>query len=108
MPDIDILIICLVAGLIGVAAGYWIRKLTAESRIGSAEKEAERIVQKAVQEAEAIAPLLDRLQSFRSDHEGGGHFLYGDGGVRFLRDNIDFAAYQAMSTRSGGEVVHDE
>lgn len=74
MPDIDILIICLVAGLIGVAAGYWIRKLTAESRIGSAEKEAERIVQKAVQEAEAakkekVLEARDEAHSLRAEAE---------------------------------------
>lgn len=54
MPDVHILLVSLVAGLIGAAAGYWVRKLTAEARIGSAEKEAERILQNAVQEAEAV------------------------------------------------------
>src|SRR5690606_17199081 len=67
-------IICLVAGLIGVAAGYWIRKLTAESRIGSAEKEAERIVQKGVQEAEAakkekVLEARDEAHSLRAEAE---------------------------------------
>jgi ribonuclease Y len=38
----------------GLAAGYWIRKLTAEARIGSAEKEAEQIMDKARHHAEAL------------------------------------------------------
>ena len=54
MPDVHILFVGLVTGLIGAVAGYWGRKLTAEARIGSAEKEAERILQNAVQEAEAV------------------------------------------------------
>lgn len=48
-------IILLFASLgIGIAAGYWIRKTTAEARIGSAEKEAAAIIEKAEKEAEAV------------------------------------------------------
>lgn len=57
---------------------------------------------------DASISLLDRLQSFRSDHSGGGHFLFGDGSVHFLRDTIDLPLYQALSTRSGGEVASVE
>ncbi len=39
---------------IGIGAGYWIRKITAEARIGSAEKEAAEILEKGNKEAEAI------------------------------------------------------
>ncbi|MBA4494420.1 ribonuclease Y [Paenactinomyces guangxiensis] len=48
-------IILLFASLgIGVGAGYWIRKTTAEARIGSAEKEAAAILEKAEKDAEAL------------------------------------------------------
>ncbi len=49
--------------------------------------------------------LLDRLQTFRSDHSGGGNFLLGDGSVRFLATAIDLPTYQALATRAGGEIL---
>jgi prepilin-type N-terminal cleavage/methylation domain-containing protein/prepilin-type processing-associated H-X9-DG protein len=42
---------------------------------------------------------------FRSQHPGGAHFAMVDGSVHFLSENIDFGLYQALSTRSGSEVV---
>jgi prepilin-type N-terminal cleavage/methylation domain-containing protein/prepilin-type processing-associated H-X9-DG protein len=41
----------------------------------------------------------------RSRHEGGVNVLLGDGSVRFVRDSVDFPTWQAVSTRSGGEVA---
>ncbi len=43
--------------------------------------------------------------SFRSDHNGGAQFAYVDGAVIFVSDLIDFKAYQALSTKAGGETV---
>ncbi len=45
------------------------------------------------------------LRSFSSYHNGGAHFLFCDGAVRFISMNIDRDAYQSLSTRSGNEVV---
>jgi prepilin-type N-terminal cleavage/methylation domain-containing protein/prepilin-type processing-associated H-X9-DG protein len=43
--------------------------------------------------------------NFRSDHPGGGNFLFADGSVHFLNDNIDMLLYQQLSTIAGNEVV---
>ena len=41
---------------------------------------------------------------FASYHPGGVNFSYGDGGVRFLRDDIDVDAFLALGSRNGGEI----
>ncbi|VTR98427.1 DUF1559 domain-containing protein [Tuwongella immobilis] len=43
---------------------------------------------------------------FGSRHTGGANFLFADGAVRFLRDNLAANVYSALGTRSGGEVVN--
>lgn len=50
------------------------------------------------------------LDDFSSLHTGGGHFLFGDGSVRFIQSVTSDGAgmsslFQAIGTRSGGEVV---
>ena len=45
---------------------------------------------------------------FASDHEGGGFFLFMDGGVKFLSENIDTGTYRALTTRAGNELIDDE
>ena len=49
--------------------------------------------------------IIDRLQSFRSDHTGGVNYTFGDGSVRFLRDSVQLPAYQALGSANGGEVI---
>ncbi len=49
-------------------------------------------------------PVTTRLQAFRSDHEGGGGFVFGDGGVRFLKTSMNFPDYKALGSRAGGEI----
>lgn len=60
--------------VIGVFAGYWIRKLIAESRIGSAEREAKAILEKAEKESdsikkEKIIEARDEVHQLRSEAE---------------------------------------
>ena len=45
------------------------------------------------------------LRRFWSWHDGGLHFILGDGSVRFFSYNMDFTTYRDMSTINGNEVV---
>ncbi len=43
---------------------------------------------------------------FRSQHDGGANFLFGDGSVRFIKETINVQdVYWALSTRDGRELV---
>ena len=46
--------------------------------------------------------------SFGSFHEGGAFFLFADGQVRFLSENIDQTTYIALASRNGNEIIDDE
>jgi len=43
--------------------------------------------------------------NFRSDHAGGGNFLFADGSVHFINEDIDMLPYQQLSTYADGEDV---
>lgn len=60
--------------VIGVSVGYWVRKLMAEARIGSAEREANVILEKAEKDSEAlkkekIIEARDEVHQLRSEAE---------------------------------------
>lgn len=48
------------------------------------------------------------VEDFWSRHPGGVNFVFGDGSVRFVKDGVSPAVYQALATRAGGEVVSSD
>lgn len=51
-------------------------------------------------------PAPTAYGAFRSEHPGGAHFAMVDCSVHFIRNNIDPATYQALSSRAGNELVN--
>jgi prepilin-type N-terminal cleavage/methylation domain-containing protein/prepilin-type processing-associated H-X9-DG protein len=43
--------------------------------------------------------------AFGSKHPNGANFLYGDGSVAYMVDNVDLKTYRALATRKGREAV---
>jgi len=56
----------------------------------------------------APVPGSGLSHAFWSMHEGGCFFLFADGQVRFLSENIDATTYAALGTIKGNELVDDE
>jgi prepilin-type processing-associated H-X9-DG protein/prepilin-type N-terminal cleavage/methylation domain-containing protein len=48
-----------------------------------------------------------RNMSFDSFHPGGANFAMCDGSVKFVTDEIDYSAYKALATISGGEIINE-
>ncbi|MDB5391892.1 MAG: prepilin-type cleavage/methylation protein [Planctomycetaceae bacterium] len=48
---------------------------------------------------------IDCLWGASSMHVGGAQHLFGDGGVRFISQNINGNVYDALTTRAGGEPI---
>ncbi|WP_406694153.1 DUF1559 domain-containing protein [Singulisphaera sp. Ch08] len=57
----------------------------------------------------APAPAeAQKLTNFRSAHPGTTNFLFGDGGIRAIKDSIAPSVYQGLSTMGGGEVLSSD
>jgi prepilin-type processing-associated H-X9-DG protein len=48
------------------------------------------------------------VNQFLSLHGRGSYFLYCDGHVRYLRNEMNYQVYKALSTRAGGEIISDD
>lgn len=48
------------------------------------------------------------MGGYASMHPGGGQFLFADGSVRFLSQNVNVVTYRAAATMNGGEVTSAE
>lgn len=44
-------------------------------------------------------------QGFKSRHPGGAQFVFADGSMHFLNDNIDYMTYQKLGDRRDGQIV---
>ncbi len=58
----------------------------------------------------AVTPNDDSVRyGYSSSHRGGANLAFGDGGVRFVPDDVDPSVFRALSTRNGGEMrTHHE
>jgi hypothetical protein len=50
-------------------------------------------------------PYINGPDGIGGPSPGGAHFLFADGAVRFISENIDPTVMEALSTKSGGEVI---
>lgn len=61
--------------------------------------------QDAPWEVHATHCRTNHIASFSSRHPGGANFLLGDGALRFLSSDIDYATYRRLGQRSDGEAA---
>jgi prepilin-type N-terminal cleavage/methylation domain-containing protein/prepilin-type processing-associated H-X9-DG protein len=50
---------------------------------------------------------FNTASGFKSLHQGGANFVYCDGSVHFLQEDIDYTTYQRLGARSDGEPVSE-
>jgi prepilin-type N-terminal cleavage/methylation domain-containing protein/prepilin-type processing-associated H-X9-DG protein len=87
------------------SAGYW-NVWSANSR----EESNFRTTVNPLNSPPCSGLVLDGLLNgaFGSYHPGGANFVFADGSVHFLKNTINLAVYQGLSTRSLGEVLSSD
>jgi prepilin-type processing-associated H-X9-DG protein len=56
----------------------------------------------------STSPQTSLTFGSRSRHPGGVNALFGDGGVRFIKNSISLLTWRALSTTHGGEVISSD
>jgi prepilin-type processing-associated H-X9-DG protein len=51
---------------------------------------------------------IQTSQGFKSAHKGGAQFVFVDGSVQFLSENMDYITYQRLGDRRDGEPIREE
>jgi prepilin-type N-terminal cleavage/methylation domain-containing protein/prepilin-type processing-associated H-X9-DG protein len=73
--------------------------------IGMAEEGEESIIRVVGGGEEMFNNGSPHAEDFRSRHVGGINVVFADGHVEFLKNGLDEAIFQRLSTRAGGEVI---
>ena len=86
-------------------AGLWIGPVGKQNDVAADTNHGINAVLGVINAA-AIPPRVQTTSTrgFSSAHVGGAQFLFGDGRVRFLSENIDAATFDALGTYSSDEV----
>lgn len=61
---------------------------------------------KAYNKSGEVPSVQGPLRVYRSDHPGGAQFVFLDGSVRFVPEEVDYPVLAALVTREGGESNH--
>ena len=97
-------VLAIVSLIYGVRLGQRSNRIGNESARLASEQEALRRAVKfgAVHRLISIYQLLDDFSSY---HMTGTQFLFADGSVKWIGQEINVNLYHALATRAGGEVV---